>query len=34
MHAAFDMKFLYSTAYYPQTNGSSELINQTAEIVL
>lgn len=34
MHAALDMKLLYSTAYYPQTNRSSELINQTAEIAL
>lgn len=34
MHTALDRKLLYSTAYYPQTNGSSELINQTAEIAL
>lgn len=28
------MKLLYSTAYYPQTNRSSECTNQTAEIAL
>ena len=34
MHKALDMKFFYSTTYHPQTNGSSEHTNQTAEIML
>lgn len=34
MHKALDVKLLYSTAYYPQTDGASEWINQTAEIAL
>lgn len=34
MHKAFDVKLLYSTAYYPQIDGASEWINQTAEIAL
>lgn len=28
------VKLLYSTAYYPQTDGQSKCINQTAEIAL
>ena len=28
------VKLLYSTAYYPQTDGSSERTNQTVEIAL
>ena len=34
MHEALGMKLLYSTAYHPQTDGSSERTNQTAEIAL
>lgn len=29
-----EMKLLYSKAYHPQTDGSSERTNQTVEIVL
>lgn len=34
IHAALSVKLLYSTAYHPQTNRSSECTNQTAEIAL
>ena len=34
LFARLGVKLLYSTAYHPRTNGSSECTNQTVEITL
>lgn len=34
LHEALGVKLLHSTAHHPQTDGSSERTNQTAEIAL
>ena len=34
LFARLGVKLLYSTSYHPQTDGSSERINQTVEITL